>query len=142
MANINTYASVTQLPIGQIPIGAVENEILYQELLDIHNSLELLLTLINQEKTDVATISSGVTTNATTSTLVAAANTNRQAAFITNSNATDEVWIKLQAASVDDDKKGRLLTAKESWDITKLNYTGEISAIAAAGAPVVHITEI
>jgi len=41
-APINTYASDTDLSLGQVP--QVDDPVLYQELLSIHNALEILLT--------------------------------------------------------------------------------------------------
>lgn len=41
-APVNTYDSATNLNLGQVPTG-LDPE-LYQELLDIHNALEILLT--------------------------------------------------------------------------------------------------
>ncbi len=41
VAPINTYDSQTNLSLGQIP--DVEDEVLYKELLDIHNAIESLL---------------------------------------------------------------------------------------------------
>ena len=96
---------------------------------------------------DEATINDGVGLNATTSTTILAANADRVAVTINNNSSTKELWIKLQAASVDNDKKGiflhpRVLGEPTSWTMPADNiYTGEISAIADSGTPNVYVTE-
>lgn len=94
---------------------------------------------------DTATITS-VTLNATTSTTILAANDKRIAFHVNNDDSSVTVWIKLQAASVDNDKKGIFLNKKalvnSQWEMTPDNiYVGEISAIADTGTPTVYITE-
>lgn len=42
---VNTYDSITELGLGQTPPSDLDNlDVLYQELLDIHNAIEALLT--------------------------------------------------------------------------------------------------
>ena len=55
---------------------------------------------------------------------------------VTNQNAND-LWVKFQAASVDNDKKGILITQKKSVTIMEGSdiYIGEVSAIYAGGGP-------
>lgn len=88
-----------------------------------------------------ATISSAIALNNLTSVTVVNANTKRIFLFISNIGNKD-VWIKLQAASVDDDKKGIFIHAHESWKMPSDNiYTGEVSGIADKGTPSIFITE-
>ncbi len=95
---------------------------------------------------DVADISSGVSLNSTTSTKIADANDRRIFFCVNNNDNNNGVWIKLQAASVDNDKKGIFLTKKTGarifFDMPPGNiYTGEISAIAEASSPTIFTTE-
>lgn len=100
----------------------------------------------NSNINDTATILSGVTLNDSTSITIANANSDR-IFFYVDSNFPDKACrIKLQAASVDNDQKGIFLNEKEkgktSWQMPSDNiYTGEISAIAVDGNPVVYVTE-
>ena len=100
----------------------------------------------NTNTNDTAVVADGITLNATTSTIIAAANTDRIFFHVDNNFSDKAVWIKLQAASVDNDDKGIFLNEKEKgvtkWEMPPDNiYTGEISAIADEGAPVVYVTE-
>ncbi len=95
---------------------------------------------------DEATVSSGITLNSTTSTVISVADPNRLFFFVDNNFSDKASWIKLQAASVDNDKKGIFLNEKEkgktSWAMPPDNiYTGEISAIADSGNPIIYVTE-
>ncbi len=97
-----------------------------------------------QNMTSTATITS-VVLNATTSTVVAAANPSRIYFYVTNDSA-EEMWLKLQPAATDNDKKGIFIGKKaeppKHWEMHPDNvYTGEISAIAGAGTPTIYITE-
>ena len=100
----------------------------------------------NVNESDIATVAAGVTLNAVTSTTIAVANGVRIFFEVDNNFSDKAVWIKLQAASVDNDKKGFFLNEKEKgatkWRMPTDNiYVGEISAIADSGSPVVYVTE-
>ena len=100
----------------------------------------------NINTNDTATVGNGVTLNATTSTVIATANPNRIYFYVDNNFSDKACFIKLQAASVDNDKKGIFLNEKEKgdtrWEMPPDNiYTGEISAIADSGSPTVFVTE-
>ncbi len=100
----------------------------------------------NRNTNDAATVAMPITVNATTSTTIAVANDERIYVEINNNSATKEIWIKLQAASVDNDKKGIFLNKKgsppASWEMPTDNiYSGEISAMADSGTSTVYITE-
>ncbi len=100
----------------------------------------------NSSSTDTATVQAGITLNDSTSVMVIAANPSRRGLHV-NCNFPDKAsWVKLQAASVDNDKKGIFLNEKEKgvthWDMPSDRiYTGEISAIADSGTPVIYVTE-
>ena len=106
-----------------------------------------------QNTNDVATLSSAIALNAATSTLIAAANPDR-IFFSINMDCdltTRCVFIKLQAASVDNDVKGILLQRDFSgndaayrayWEMpSDTVYTGEISAITASATTDIFVTE-
>ncbi len=83
-----------------------------------------------------------VTLNATTSTTILAANTDRMSYVISNDSSKD-VWIKEQAASVDDDKKGEIVWARSTASTEPDQmYHGEVSAIAVSGTPTIYIKEV
>lgn len=100
----------------------------------------------NQNTNDESGISSPITLNTTTSTVLAVANPDRIAFHVGNNDANAGAWIKLQAASVDNDMKGiflnRAVRGDNHWDMSPDNiYTGEISAIANTAPVDVYVTE-
>ncbi len=102
----------------------------------------------NRNSNDSADVNSGVTLNSSTSVVIAAANPDRISFIVDNNSAQKESWIKLQPAATDDDKKGIFLARRSnasgntSWSMDTDNiYTGEISAIADSGSPIVYVTE-
>lgn len=99
-----------------------------------------------QNLNDTTIISSAIALNGSTSVKIADANPNRIYLYITNNGSSEEAWIKLQATSVDNDKKGIFLNKKaiyrNDWEMTPDNiYTGEVCAIAVTGTPTVFVTE-
>ncbi len=99
----------------------------------------LLRRNFNQKSS--ATLSSGITI-LTTSVIAKVANTDRR--YLAISVTVNDVFIKLQAASVDDDTKGETVPAGETWRMpTDAIYTGEVSAIkdGAGQDPVIYVTE-
>ncbi|MEE8423849.1 MAG: hypothetical protein V3S49_04855 [Thermodesulfobacteriota bacterium] len=95
---------------------------------------------------DTASISSGIALNTTTSVKIVDANPNRIFFYASNDGATDAVWVKLQAQSVDNDAKGIYLNKKGTspnvWEMPSDNiYTGEICAIADENNPNIYVTE-
>ena len=99
------------------------------------------LTGRNINNNSVATLSS-TALNASTSTKICDACSNgcRFSLIVTNPSSQD-VWLKLQAASVDDDKKGIYLPKKSHWEMQVDNiYVGEISAISDSGSPTIYVT--
>lgn len=87
-----------------------------------------------------STIDSGITLNNTTSTTIVSANADRTFFRIENPNVFD-IWVKLQTAATDDDKKGIFVARGDSWTMPDNIYTGAISAIAELDSPVVYSTE-
>ena len=100
----------------------------------------------NINTADEATIGSGVTLNDTTSTNLVGENLKRIFLRI-DAHFTDKAsWIKLQDASVDNDKKGIFLNEKEKgvmfWEMSPDNiYTGPVCGIADSGNPEIFVTE-
>jgi len=87
-------------------------------------------------------ISPAIPLNANTSTKIADGDDQRSFFTVHNNDATNGVWIKTQAASVDDDKKGIFRGPGKSWTMPDMaTYIGEVSAIADAGTPDVYVTE-
>lgn len=96
--------------------------------------------------TDVAALSSGIDLNDSTSVVVAVANPDRLFFRLDVNGDNQSVWLKLQSASIDNDKKGIYLRRQAGnnafWEMPSNSiYTGEICAIAVSGSPDVHITE-
>ena len=96
----------------------------------------------NRNTNDTAEISDGIPINQNTSTVIAPANPERSFIHINNDGENKESWIKLQAASIDNDMKGIFLKGRSDWQMPMDNiYTGEISAIGAVGTSTLYITE-
>jgi hypothetical protein len=90
---------------------------------------------------DSTTASVAIALNATTTVKIQDSNLNR-IFFALSNNSSQDVWLKLQAASVDNDKVGIFLPKKSYWEMPTDNiYTGEISAIADIGTPNVYVLE-
>lgn len=96
----------------------------------------------NTNTNDATVLSSAITLNGTTSTTILAVNIRRIEVIFSNPS-NKMVWIKEQAASVDDDKKGWALWPRTTDKTTPDNlYTGEYSAILDSGASAdIYITE-
>jgi len=91
--------------------------------------------------TDTAILSSGIILNTSTSVKIADANDDRIAFYLSNDSFQD-IWLKLQAASVDNDQKGILIFRRSVYEMPRDNwYTGEISAMADTGSPIIFVTE-
>lgn len=100
----------------------------------------------NKNTNDTAAMSDAITLNSTTTTTIAAANPDRNYILIHNNSAATACWIKLQAASVDDDKKGifidKSVPVPSEWEMPVDNiYIGEISAISDSGSVDIFVTE-
>lgn len=88
-----------------------------------------------------AVIAAAIATNTATSVTALAANSARKYVSISNSHASNHVYIKLQAASVDNLAKGFYLSHQETFILHgDPMYTGEISAIAVSGTPDIYVT--
>jgi len=95
----------------------------------------------NMNRTDTATLTSVAVSSGASITLVSA-NTDRMGLIISNPN-NQSCWIKEQAASTDDDKKGYYVLPGGKFIMPKDNiYTGEISAIFdSGGSKTLYIVE-
>ena len=95
----------------------------------------------NTNTNDAATLSPAIGLNITTSTKIADANSDR--IFLSVSNPSNQgVFVKLQAASVDDLTKGIYVAARDVWHMPTDNiYTGEVSAKSSVDEPDVYVTE-
>jgi len=101
-----------------------------------------IMTGRNVNSNDTAELSDAIATNTSTAVTVTLANDNRLFFCVNNDDTNQGVWIKLQAASVDDDKKGIFIPKKSFWQMPVDNiYIGEISAVADNGTPDVFYTE-
>lgn len=88
-----------------------------------------------------ATIDSGTSLNSSTSVKIRDSGTDFLYWSITNDSKKD-VWLKLQAASVDNTKKGILLPKNSMWEMPEnILYTGEICAMTDSGSATVYTTE-
>jgi len=86
-------------------------------------------------------LSDAIALNATTSTTIAVENIERVNFFFSNPSQNRDVWLKLQAASVDNKKNGIFVPRNGYWEMPESKYKGEISAIADSGNPDVYYTE-
>ncbi len=90
--------------------------------------------------TDVTTIVDKIDVSSSTSTLLLAANRGR--IYIAISTQEQPIWLKLQAASVDNDKKGIFIPRNFTYELhPDVIYTGEVSAITDTGTAEVYVTE-
>lgn len=106
-----------------------------------YNNAVILNDILNSiNNIDTATLSSAITLNTTTSTKIADAFPDRRSILISN-NSSQDVWIKFQATTVDNDKKGIFLFKRSVYEMPKGMYSGEISAISDSGSPEIFITE-
>ena len=99
----------------------------------------LLRRNFNQKSS--ATLSTGITIGIT-SVLAQAANTDRR--YLAISVTGNDVFVKLQAVSVDDDSKGIMLSNGMTWEMpTDAIYTGEVCAIKDGVGPdaTIFVTE-
>lgn len=89
---------------------------------------------------NTAILSGAIALNDTTSVKIQDSNSLRIMLIISNPSNKD-VWIKFQAASVDNDKKGIHIPARGYFEMPGNIYRGEVSAIAENGTPSVYTTE-
>lgn len=90
--------------------------------------------------TDTAAVNAPVSVGGASSVTLATANNDR--IYIAISALTQNIFVKLQAASVDDVKKGIYIPRGFTYELPIDNvYIGEISAISTAGTAIVYVTE-
>jgi len=99
----------------------------------------------NLNFTDISQDDSGVLLNSNTATKIVDAIALPDQLFtnLTISNpSSQDVWIKFQAATVDNDKKGKILFKRSTYERPPLDvYHGEISAIAVNGSPTIFVSQ-
>ena len=96
----------------------------------------------SRNTTDVIAMSDTVALNATTATALAVASRSRIHFEVQNNDASIAIWLKFQAAAVDNDKKGFLLAPGGFWRMPSNNvYSGALSAVSASGTPDVFVLE-
>lgn len=95
----------------------------------------------NKNLNNTAIIDAGVSCNSATSTTLVTTSADTIRVIMTNSGNQD-AFIKLQAASVDNLKKGFILYKNSTADIllSPNMYTGEISAITKANITKIYTT--
>jgi len=78
------------------------------------------MTLFRERTTntnDTASIPNAITLNATTSIKLSDACSDCRIFFAISNNSSQDIWLKLQAASVDNDKKGIFIPKKSYWEM-------------------------
>ena len=90
---------------------------------------------------DTPNLSVAIALNSTTSTTIQAANEKRTF-FCLSNDGNNKIYLKLQPASTDNDKKGIPIPKNGYWEMPMDSiYPGEISAISDTGTPNVLTTE-
>ncbi len=95
---------------------------------------------------DTATLSSAITLNSTTSVKISdsvdISIAPARTVFTVSNPSSKQIWIKFEAASVDNDKKGIAVYPRTVYEMPIDDvYTGEISAIADSGTPDIYVTQ-
>lgn len=94
----------------------------------------------NVNTNDAATLSDKIDVDITPATTVLVANAKRISYSITVRKK--DAWIKLQAASVDNDQKGIFIKKDQTLESIPDNmYTGEISAVGKDNNSEIYVTE-
>jgi len=98
--------------------------------------------IINKRDTNDATTTTVIALNSSTAVKIVDAGTEKVQVVCSNPD-NQPIWIKFQPAATDDLKQGIFLPGKDrvALILGQGFYTGEISAIAAAGTPDIHIVE-
>jgi len=92
-------------------------------------------------------VPSEITLNSSTSTIISTAKIGidkrpERINFIFSNTSSKLVWLKFQAASIDNNKTGIAVFPRTNYEMSTDNiYKGEISAIADSGSPVVNVEE-
>ena len=95
----------------------------------------------NRNSNDLAVLGSGITMNSATSTaLITIVKTDSM--LIMTNDGNQDAFIKLQAASVDDTKKGFIIYrgTTATLDLEAITYVGEISGITKNGNTTIYTT--
>ena len=95
----------------------------------------------NANTTDESFISAPISVGSSVSTTLIAANEQRM--YLAISVLDKDIWLKFQAASVDNNKRGIFVGRNQMYELLPDNmYTGEISAICDVGTATIYITEL
>lgn len=87
-----------------------------------------------------ATVGSAIVVGNATSVTILAENKDRR--YMGISALDDNVWVKLQPASTDNDEKGVFVPRNFLYELpANIVYTGEVSAISDTGTATVYVTE-
>jgi len=139
----NTALALTL--IGFLDTGVGASTVAALQIIDTSITDAVNNITVSQPNSATATIPTAFTLNDSTSVKIADVDSGRKYIHICNNDTQKDVWIKLQAASIDSLKKGILLEAKGNtgshFTLDASIYRGEISAIAESGTPVVNVTE-
>lgn len=98
-------------------------------------------------KNEIAVLSSGITLNTSTSVKISDAKVEgtppSRTVMVISNPENHNIWIKFQPAATDNDKKGIWFPKSSTGNVIPPDnsYTGEISAIAVTGNPVIYLTE-
>lgn len=131
------------------PTGAAESELsniqITQRSINIDkqrsgdNLLDLILSFLTRSSN--SSVISSIVLNNTTAVKISDANVDRTF-FVVSNNSGQDIWIKLQAAAINNNKNGMFLFRRTIYEMPIENvYKGEISAIADNGDPTIFITE-
>lgn len=103
----------------------------------------MLLVGNNRSTNDTAFLSEAIAVDDVTTTTLRAATTNEnERIYFSITVLGRSIWLKFQAASVDDDKIGIFVPRDGYYEMPINNiYTGEISAICDNGTANVYVTE-
>lgn len=95
----------------------------------------------NRNSNDSPTIGAGVALNSSTSTALVTT-TDEHSMLIFTNDGNQDAFIKMQAASVDNDQKGFIIHKGTTATLVleNVSYAGEISAITKAGATTIYTT--
>lgn len=112
--------------------------------LDISLSASIDGLTFNAPSSSTAILSDTIVLNDAASSVISVSNSSRKYFHVCNNDSQKGAWVKLQAASVDNDMKGIFLEAKGNKNshffLDASIYTGEISAIADTGTPQLTVT--
>ena len=95
----------------------------------------------NRNSNDTAVLGAGIPMNAATSTTIVTLVRTDSMMIMTN-DGNQDLFVKLQAASVDNDKKGFILFkgTTSTLDLEAVTFVGEVSGITKNGLTTIYTT--